>query len=583
MMTSTRFLRSLPAWSLLAALALGLLPAQPGAMAAQRFDGVEITVGVMAAPAIGNPAKEHARQWEEATGGKIKIMEYPFGDLFDKFSAALKGEGPIFDVIFYAPQWAGDFFPHLSKFPKELAGHEMFDDILPIYLDRLMKWEGKTISVTIDGDLYMGYYRKDLFEDPANRAEFKSRFGRELAPPETWEQYRDIAAFFHGRRTASGQTISGTTEPFARGTQQFWDVFSRAAAYTNLPDNPGTQFFDPDTMKAQIDNEGWTRAVQDYVDIFRFCPEGSERYGILDARDAFVSGRAAMTLDWGDTGDASPPIRAVPPWWERWDIFVLPGTDAIWDYKKRTWVKWQRPHKVTFLAFGGWVGGVPANSRNKEAAWDFILWYGNPENSLRDVVRSDTGINPYRYSHFTNIDAWLKLFSRKSAAEYLDVIRVSFESRNVALDLRIPGFNDYTTVFEKALFQAVTGEVPVRRALDAACRAMGIHHGPDRTRWAKSHLSFFHGIGSHGSALRKGAKRMTGYRITAPIAGFLVAVVLFLVYGLPAAAQGPRFVIGFSPGDNNGTLAPALQPGTSQGSQITPRGRTDRSPTAWTT
>jgi hypothetical protein len=53
------------------------------ALAAQRrYAGVEITVGVMAAPAIGNPAKAHAKTWEEATGGKVRIIEYPYNELF---------------------------------------------------------------------------------------------------------------------------------------------------------------------------------------------------------------------------------------------------------------------------------------------------------------------------------------------------------------------------------------------------------------------------------------------------------------------------------------------------------------------
>lgn len=450
------------------ALLFTVVPALPSPAIQKRFDGVEITVGVMAAPAIGYPAKAHARNWEELTGGKVRILEYPYGQLFDKFYEGIRARDPTFDVILYAPQWAGDFFPYLSILPKQLESLEVFDDILPVYQAQLMKWDGKTISVTLDGDLYFGYYRKDLFEDPSARTEFKSRYGYELAPPDTWRQYRDIAEFFNGRETPEGKIVSGTTEPFALGTQQFWDVFSRAAVYTNPPDLRGSQFFDPATMKTQINNEGWRQAVQDYVDIFRFCPKGSEHYGILDTREAFVArGESAMTLDWGDTGTlaANPGRSSVIG---KVGYFVLPGADQVWNYRERRWVKQERPHKVTFLAFGGWVGGVPSNSREKEAAWDFILWYGNPENSLHDAVNGDTGINPYRYSHFTNIDAWTNSFSRHSAAEYLDVIRTSLESRYVALDLRIPGFNDYTTAFEKQLYRAVMGEIPVQQALDLA-------------------------------------------------------------------------------------------------------------------
>ncbi|MFP5213850.1 MAG: extracellular solute-binding protein, partial [Acidobacteriota bacterium] len=344
---------------------------------------------------------------------------------------------------------------------------ETFDDILPVYLDRLMKWEGKTVSVTVDGDLYFGYYRKDLFENPANRAAFKARYGYELFPPATWKQYRDIAEFFDKSTTAEGKKISGTTEPFALGTQQFWDVFSRAAAVTNPPGLQGAQFFDPDTMKAQINNEGWKQAVQDYVDILKFCPEGSEKYGILETRGAFVRGEAAMTLDWGDTGQlaADPAKSSVAG---KVGYFMLPGVERVWNHKKGVWEQPDRVHKVSFLAFGGWVAGVPANSQKKDAAWNFILWYGNPENSLNDVVRSDTGINPYRYSHFTNIDAWAKSFTGGSASEYLEIIRMSLESRNVALDLRIPGFNDYTRAFEEQVHRAVTGTIPVGEALDQA-------------------------------------------------------------------------------------------------------------------
>jgi multiple sugar transport system substrate-binding protein len=437
----------------------------PASAARQRFDGVEIRVGVMAAPAIGNPAKTHARTWEQATGGKITIVDYPYSELFDRFQKALTSEESHLDVIFYASPWTGDFFPYLAEVPKESTFEENFDDVLPVYLDRLMKWEGRLVSVTIDGDLYFGYYRKDLFQEAGNRTEFKAKYGYDLAPPDTWNHYRDIAQFFKGRKSPDGIVLSGTTEPFAPGTQQFWTVFSRAAAYTNPSGIVGSQFFDPETMTTQINNEGWRRAVQDYVDILPFCPEGSKQFGILDTRKAFVEGRAAMTLDWGDTGQlaADPKKSAVVG---KVGYFVLPGADQSWNSVKGSWEKLGRPHKVPFLAFGGWVGAVPKNSRQKDAAWDFIFWYGNPENSLNDVVNSDTGINPYRYSHFTNIDRWTQSFQRDSASQYLQVIRISLESHDVALDLRIPGFNEYTTVFEKEVFRALTGEISVSRALD---------------------------------------------------------------------------------------------------------------------
>ncbi|MCB1823219.1 MAG: extracellular solute-binding protein [Candidatus Competibacteraceae bacterium] len=430
-----------------------------------RFSGVEITVGVQDVSAIGAPAKAHAQTWEQRTGGKVRVIGTPFGKLFDEFMASLTAKQPVYDVLLYPSAWAGDFFTYLAEVPTELIRNESFDDIHPTYRERLMTWNGKWIAMTVDGDLFQGYYRKDLFEDPANRKDFRERYGRELTPPDTWTEYRDIAEFFTGRRASDGTTLYGAAEAFARGGQQFWDVFSRASAYTNHPDFRGAQFFDPDTMRAQINNPGWVRAVRDYVDILKFCPPDAKGYGIVEARQAFMSGRAAMILDWGDTGplaNDSTQSRIVG----KVGYFILPGSRDVWNGRLWQWERFEHPYKAPFLAFGGWVAGVPKNSRHQAAAWDYIQWYSSPENSLHDVVTSGTGINPYRLTHFTSIDAWTQVFSRPAAAEYLEVLRASLDSPQVALDLRIPGFFRYTEALELQLTRALNGEIPVKEALD---------------------------------------------------------------------------------------------------------------------
>lgn len=45
-------------------------------------------------------------------------------------------------------------------------------------------------------DVMVYYYRKDWLEDDANKAAFKEKYGYDLAPAKTWEQYQDIAEFF---------------------------------------------------------------------------------------------------------------------------------------------------------------------------------------------------------------------------------------------------------------------------------------------------------------------------------------------------------------------------------------------------
>jgi multiple sugar transport system substrate-binding protein len=434
------------------------------------YKDVEITVGVRNGSAIGTPARAHAATWAQRTGGTVRVLSVPFGQLFDDFMASLMAAEPLYDVLIYPPAWAGDFFPYLAEVPPALVKSEVFDDIHPTHRERLMTWNGKWISVTIVGDLFQGYYRRDLFENTTNQANFRARYGYDLAPPDTWASYRDIAEFFTGRQDADGMLLYGTVEAFARGGQQFWDVFSRASAYTNHPAFPGAQFFDPDTMRAQINNPGWVRAVQEYVDIVRFCPPEARSYSIADARQAFLRGQTAMILDWGDTGPlANDPTQSHIV--GQVGYIMLPGTRDVWNGRVWQWEHVETPYKAPFLAFGGWVAGVPRNSRHPEAAWDYIQWYASPENSLHDVITSGTGINPYRLTHFSSIDAWTSAFSRTAAAEYLGVLRASLDSPSVALDLRLPGFFRYTEALEEHLLQALQGTMSVKTALDAVAAA----------------------------------------------------------------------------------------------------------------
>ncbi|MBT8428926.1 MAG: extracellular solute-binding protein, partial [Gammaproteobacteria bacterium] len=420
--------------------------------------------------AIGSPAMEHAKTWEQNTGGKAEVLQSDFSQLFVDYMASLTASEPVYDVLLFPSAWAADFYPYLMEMPNELRDSEAFDDIHPIYRERLMTWDGKWIAATVDGDLFSGYYRKDLFEDPRNQADFRARYGYELFPPDTWQQYRDIAEFFNGRRLGDGTKVYGTAEAFARNGQQFWTLFSRAAAYTNHPDHPGAQFFDPDTMRAQVNNPGWLRAVDEYREILAFSPPNARDFGIVEARNAFVGGQTAMALDWGDTAQlsANPDHSKVAG---KVGYFVLPGTQSVWNGRLWQWDEGESVHKAPFLAFGGWIAGVPKNSRHPEAAWDYISWFSNPENSLHDVVTSGTGINPYRFTHFTSIDAWTEALSTTAASEYLDMVRTSIDSPHAALDLRIPGFYRYTEALEKELSGVLQGDGSTREAMDRVARA----------------------------------------------------------------------------------------------------------------
>jgi len=426
------------------------------------YTGVEITVGTMNPPFIGGPAVAHAKTWEEKTCGKVNVVHFPFGELYTKFITPMVTNEPAYDVILHAPAWHGDFAPYLSEMPAKFQQGREWEDIHPTYRDRLMKWEGKQISVTIDGDVHTGTYRKDLFADPKNAADFKAKHGYDLAPPRTWTDYYNICEFFTGRQ----EGLYGTAEAFVRGGQQFWFFFSHAASYTNHPDHPGAMFFDPETMDAQVNNPGWVRALEDYIRSVSCAPPGALNWNSGDIRTAFAGGQVAMNFDWGDTGTigADPAQSKVAG---NVGFFLVPGSKEIWNHKTKQWDTFPDVVHSPFMAYGGWVASVPATTQNLEAAWDYVTWYTSIENSGNDVVTGGTGINPYRFTHFQNIDKWTKTFTVPEAENYLAVQKGAIDHPNVALDFRLPGYFQYTEVLEIELSKALNKEVTPQEALDA--------------------------------------------------------------------------------------------------------------------
>ncbi|MGF1477695.1 MAG: extracellular solute-binding protein [Geminicoccaceae bacterium] len=417
-----------------------------------------IKIGAMTPPFIGGPAIAHGETWE----GDADVATFPFGELYTKFLTPMATNQYAFDVILHAPAWHGDFAPFLAEIPDQFKEGVGWDDIHPTYRERLMFWDGRHISVTIDGDVHTGTYRTDLFGDADEQAAFKEQYGYDLAPPETWDQYYDIAEFF----TRPDEELYGTAEAFVRGGQQFWFFFSHAAAYTNHPDNPGSMFFDPETMDAQINNPGWLRGLEDYIRSVEYSPPGALNYNSGDIRTTFASGSVAMNFDWGDTGTiaADPEQSNVAG---NVGFYILPGSTEIWNHKTESWDEFDEVVHSPFMAYGGWVASVPTASENVECAWDYVMHYTSMDNSAQDVVTGGTGINPYRISHFENVDNWLNVFDEATAQNYLEVQRGSIEAENVALDLRVPGFAQYTEVLEIELSKALSGDTEPQVALDA--------------------------------------------------------------------------------------------------------------------
>lgn len=444
----------------LAALALG--SAGTALACDPDYTGVELTATTQTGPYIASALQLAAKGWEEKTCGKVKVVEFPWSELYPKIVTSLTSGEDAFDVIAFAPAWAPDFTDFLSEMPADMQKGADWDDIAPVYREQLMVWNGKVLSQTMDGDAHTYSYRIDLFENADNQKAFKEKYGYDLAPPKTWKQYLDIAEYFN----QPANNLWGTAEAFRRGGQQFWFLFSHVAGYTSHPDNPGAMFFNPETMDAQVNNPGWVRGLEEYIRASKLAPPNALNFSFGEVNAAFAGGQVAESIGWGDTGviGADPKQSKVAG---NVGSASLPGSDEIWNYKTKKWDKFDHVVQTSFMAFGGWQAAVPATSTKQEAAWNYIQYLTSPAVSGQAAITGGTGVNPYRISHTTNLDLWSKIFSEREAKEYLGAQKDAVTAKNIALDMRLPGYFSYTEVLEIELSKALAGEVTPQQALDS--------------------------------------------------------------------------------------------------------------------
>ena len=432
------------------------------------FSGQTVVVVTQTGPSISGPVEVYAPEWEEATGGNVELQVFAFGDLYAKMVTAFDTGSVDFDMMIYPADWAGDFMApgYVEPISQEILDAIDIQDVIPLYADRIIAWGDTIYALPYDGDSHMLYYRKDLIENPEYAAEFEAEYGYPLAAPVTWSQYYDIAEFFNGREVETAgemAPIYGVAEAQKRNTQAYWVYLSHAAGYGKVPGNP-CFFFSCDDMTPQVNNPGWVQALEDYMHSTELGPPEQLQWDVADTRIQFPAGVSVFNIDWGDVGPMSyDPDRSVIV--GDTGFAMLPGGDRYWDYVAGEWVDEANP--APFIAFGGWIISVAADSDVKEAALDFATFMARPEMVQLLAVTPETGVNPARFSQFENIDLWLGMgFDQEGAADYLGAVLDGINHPNAVLDLRIRGSAEYLSLLDVEISRALAGEIGPQEALD---------------------------------------------------------------------------------------------------------------------
>jgi len=293
---------------------------------------------------------------------------------------------------------------------------------------------GKYWGLPANQDAYGFMYRKDLFEDPKEQAAFKAKYGKELKPPQTYQDAKDIAEFF----TRPDQGLYGWGQMGGR-EYDFATTASNSFLWSF-----GGELYNPETyeVKGYLNSPASVDGVQFYVDMFKYGPPGSNNWGWDEVNAAFQQGKLAMAMQWYyfNGSNSDPKVNKFADVTGFGNLPGAIGRDG----------KFRRQFSV-----GGQGMGINTYSKKIPTLIKFMEWYFQPEQQMRYAKVCQTGLKSVLES-----PEWQKLNSyNKHFAEALQYTNDYWH---------LPEYAILLDQLQEEVSNAISGRKTVQQALDDA-------------------------------------------------------------------------------------------------------------------
>jgi multiple sugar transport system substrate-binding protein len=310
-----------------------------------------------------NYLQELVNDYEAETGVTVTVETTPWQDFQTKAFTEFNARGSAYDLIVGDSQWLGaasegGHYVDLTDFFTE---HNLGEVMAPATVKYYAEYpgnSGKFWAVPAEGDAVGWSYRKDWFEDPAEMAAFKEKYGYDLAVPTTWQQLTDIAEFFHRpdeNRYGIAIYTDNSYDGLVMGVENA--LFSYGAELGN------TETYE---VEGYVNSDKAVAALENYKKLYGFTPPGWAKTFFVENNQAITEGLAAMSMNYfaffpALLNEASNPNAA------NTGFFANPAG----------------PDGDQFAALGGQGISIVSYSENKEEAMKFLEWFIKDETQKR--------------------------------------------------------------------------------------------------------------------------------------------------------------------------------------------------------
>jgi multiple sugar transport system substrate-binding protein len=385
------------------------------------------------------PIMKYTPAMDRKFGINVTQVALPFVGQYEKMVTELISRSGAYDLMFFPPYFLGDFVAKNFLVPIDSYIARMdphLTNVVPVFRDTITIKNGQRYALPYDGDILYVYYRLDMWNDPREKADFLKKYGYPLAPPRTWDQYVDQARFFNRPPHLYGTAFYGQ-----RGFSYAW----WATIWAGL----GGHWFDPTTMKTQINSPAGRKALQYLLEMKKVSPPDVLSYGYEELRNAFFLGKVAMCAQWPDMhkksfgGDPATPSKVVG----KLGSVPCPNGKSYMPYSR--------------------IGAISASARNPDGAYE-VLWYLQQPAVNNDYVTDPkNGVDATQFSDFEP-GIWVKRFPQYTSlvTQYAATMRANLLQGFP--ELSIPGASTYLDKLDLFINQALAGQIDPKVALDSA-------------------------------------------------------------------------------------------------------------------
>ena len=324
--------------SKLAAVGITLALAAPvlSACAATTSQSADTVRVIAQAGGPGEALKAAAGQYsKDHPDTPVQVDLFDYDGVRERTLLGFSSGKDSYDAIGYDYAWMKQYIDSGYLLALDDMAAEQADLIdMPDYVPAYVSWatvDGKQYALPWFGAVYMLYYRTDLLEQAG------------VAVPTTWDEYVAAAKAIQEKTGVTGTTFIGKRDdPLLC---EYWSVaWSYGAEITN------------DGTTSSMNSPEAVQALKTWSEVLPYAPKDALAADWPAAAATFAEGKSGMMINFSDTSDAliAPTSKVAG----KVGFAALPSG----------------PTGKSTPNLGGWGLGVSAQSKNQQAAFDFIAW-----------------------------------------------------------------------------------------------------------------------------------------------------------------------------------------------------------------